>query len=297
MNEALIDRYLMQLNANSAHTRLAYEKDLRDFASFYQGESLDWDCLEAKHITRFFEAINQDKSVNLKASTLNRKLSTLRSFYRFLNREGIVSINPVLRVKSPKNQRHLPDFLMFEEVLKLLESFDLNTPDGYRNRVLFELMYACGLRVSEATQLSLENVNLHDRSLRFVGKGNKERLVPFYPDIQEKLKTYLVSIRPILLKDKRHNRVFVGRSGSSLSSRSVQFILDESAKKAGITRSLHPHMLRHSFATHLLDNGADLRVVQELLGHENLSTTQIYTHVSLDRLKESYLKAHPRAKK
>jgi len=304
MNRKWIDDYLIQLTLSttgSVHTYDAYKKDIEQFADFceenqHEDTLKDWDSILYTDVNLFIEDLNKSAQHPLKSTTINRKLSSLRSFYAYLAHHHKVDHNPLLQVRAPKAKRHLPDFLMFEELLNLLECFDLNEAEGYRNRVLFELMYACGLRVSEATNLSLEDVDLYQRTLRFIGKGNKERMVPFYEDIRDKLEIYLKNIRPQLIKDKRHHRVFVSRTGAALSARSIQFILDQSALKAGIKRTIHPHMLRHSFATHLLDNGADLRVVQELLGHENLSTTQIYTHVTLDRLKESYLKAHPRAK-
>ncbi len=298
MNETLIDQFLKEKTALkvSVHTRVAYEKDLRDFAAHFKDVDIDFDQIEVKHITQYFESIQNEQFKNYKASTLSRKLSSLRSFYRYLVEHGLMSKNPAQRVKNPKGSKRLPDFMMFEEVLNLLESFDMENSEEHRNRVMFELMYACGLRVAELCQLNLSDIDYSSRTLRFIGKGNKERMTPFYEDIGTLLKNYVVSIRPLLLKGQNHTKVLVAKNGKGLSPRSVEFILDKSAQKAGIQRSIHPHMLRHSFATHLLDNGADLRVVQELLGHANLSTTQIYTHVSLDRLKQSYLKAHPRAR-
>jgi integrase/recombinase XerC len=157
-------------------------------------------------------------------------------------------------------------------------------------------MYASGLRVSEAVNLTRSAINLSERTLRFIGKGSKERMVPFYTEAAEILKRYLDVGRPVLLCGKTHDRVFINQKGEPLTSRGIEYLLDQCSKKAGLSRSIHPHMLRHSFATHLLDNGADLRLVQELLGHSSISTTQIYTHVTLDRLRETYLKAHPRAR-
>lgn len=298
MNSAQIDLFIKYLETQSTSllTRIAYEKDLRSFAAFFEEELVDWKDIGPKEVYAFLDECNRKAKSPLKPSTLSRKLSSLRSFYTFLNKTTELQINPCLSVKSPKLNKHLPDFLMFEEVLRLLDVFDLNDLEGYRNRVLFELMYACGLRISEATSLNLLDIDLRGRTLRFVGKGNKERMVPFYEEMRDLLAEYIANIRPQLLKGQIHSKVFVSRTGKPLTNRSLQYILDQSAQAANIHRGLHPHMLRHSFATHLLDNGADLRVVQELLGHENLSTTQIYTHVSLDRLKQSYLKAHPRAK-
>lgn len=300
MNSEQIEAYLKQLKlhtSGSIHTQAAYHRDLEHFRSYLEQVKIeDWNDVDQLLVSDYLNALNHSAQKPLQAATINRKLSSIRSFYTWMGENGFVRHNPLSGYKSIKNSHHLPDFLMFDELMRLLDCFNLEDPEDYRNRVLFELMYACGLRVSEAKNLTLDDIDLGGRTLRFIGKGDKERMVPFYEDIRDLLQTYLSTIRPALLKGKKHRFVFVSRSGSQMSARTIQFLLDQAAKKAGINRTLHPHMLRHSFATHLLDNGADLRIVQELLGHENLSTTQIYTHISLDRLKESYLKAHPRAK-
>ncbi|MEI7668000.1 MAG: tyrosine-type recombinase/integrase, partial [Erysipelotrichaceae bacterium] len=199
-------------------------------------------------------------------------------------------------LKTPKKDKSLPDFFLFDELNNLFESFDLNQAEGLRNRAMFELMYASGLRVSETINLTLNQIDFEQRILRFIGKGSKDRMVPFYSDAGDLVRQYITNARPELMKGLNHYYVFVNHNGGKLSARGLEFILSSACIKAGLQKSVHPHMLRHSFATHLLDNGADLRLVQELLGHKNLSTTQIYTHVTLDRLKETYLKAHPRVK-
>jgi integrase/recombinase XerC len=251
--------------------------------------------VDKKVILRYIETLNRQKAGGLKNSSLSRKISSLRSFYRFLLTSHRVDHNPVIGVLLPAKDKHLPDFLLFEEVNRLFESFDLNDANQLRNRALFELMYASGLRVGEAVVLTLSSINFGERTLRFVGKGSKERLVPFYTDAGLILQRYLQTARPILMEQKRHDRVFVNQKGEPLTARGIEYLLEKAARTAGISRNVHPHMLRHSFATHMLDNGADLRLVQELLGHSSISTTQIYTHVTLDRLRETYLKAHPRA--
>ena len=298
MNLENIDRFLKhKFSAHgSLHSRIAYENDLKQFADFFNDSTLDWKDIEAKHISFYLESIQKNADQALKPSTISRKLSSLRSFYRFMMDESILTTNPFSKIHNPKQKRALPDFLMFEEVLRMLESLDENLPMEGMQRVLFELMYACGLRLSEVTQLKLRNIDYNQNTLMFEGKGSKERMVPFYPSMSKRLRNYVDVLRPNLLKNEKHDFVFVSKVGKPISVRTVQFLLDQCAQKGGIHRTVHPHMLRHSFATHLLDNGADLRVVQELLGHENLSTTQVYTHVTLDRLKKTYLKAHPRAK-
>lgn len=284
-------------NTHSVHTRAAYQRDLLAFQHYLIDQGItSYAEVDKRTILRFIEVLNRQQPGGLKSSTLSRKISSLRSFYLYLASIGTVHQNPVTGVLLPSKDRHLPDFLLFEEVTRLFESFDLSDPIQLRNRALFELMYASGLRVSEAVYLSLASINLNERILRFTGKGSKERLVPFYSDAAEILKQYLMKSRLILLNGKAHDRVFINHKGEPLTTRGIEYLLDQSAHKAGIARSVHPHMLRHSFATHLLDNGADLRLVQELLGHASISTTQIYTHVTLDRLRETYLKAHPRAK-
>ena len=284
-------------NTHSVHTREAYQRDLLVFQHYLIDQGItSYAEVDKRTILRFIEVLNRQQPGGLKSSTLSRKISSLRSFYRYLASKGVINHNPVTGVLLPSKDRHLPDFLLFEEVIRLFESFDLSEPIALRNRALFELMYASGLRVSEAVHLSLASINLNERILRFTGKGSKERLVPFYSEAAEILSRYLKESRPILLGNKAHDRVFINQKGEPLTSRGIEYLLDQCARKAGIVRSVHPHMLRHSFATHLLDNGADLRLVQELLGHASISTTQIYTHVTLDRLRETYLKAHPRAK-
>ncbi|MFC2056047.1 tyrosine recombinase XerC [Chloroflexota bacterium] len=228
-------------------------------------------------------------------ASIARKLSTIRSFYRYLVREEILSVNPMQEASSPKLDRRLPSFLTTDEITRLLEAPNIATPQGQRDRALMELLYASGLRVSELVKLNLEQVNLDTREIRVWGKGSKERMVLMGEPAARVLTTYLNDGRPELLGKKRNSALFLNRYGGRLTERSVQSTLEEYAGIAGIGKRVHPHMLRHTFATHLLDGGADLRVVQELLGHASLSSTQIYTHVSKSQAKKIYLSAHPMA--
>lgn len=285
------------VNTHSIHTRKAYQRDLVAFQHYLIEMGIaNFESVDKKTILRYIEVLNRQQPGGLKSTTLSRKISSLRSFYRYLMTQNRIEKNPVTGILLPSKEKHLPDFLLFEEVNRLFESFDLSDPIQLRNRALFELMYASGLRVSEAVNLTRSAINLTERTLRFIGKGSKERMVPFYTEASEILKRYLDESRPVLMCGKAHDRVFINQKGEPLTPRGIEYLLDQCSKKAGLSRSIHPHMLRHSFATHLLDNGADLRLVQELLGHSSISTTQIYTHVTLDRLRETYLKAHPRAK-
>ena len=228
-------------------------------------------------------------------SSIARKLSAIRSFCRFLVREEILSHNPLEKAASPKQDKRLPSFLSTTEVTRLLETPDPTTPVGMRDRALLEMLYASGLRVSELVSLNLGQVDLDSNEIRVVGKGSKERLVLMGKPASRTLITYLKEGRPQLLGEKRNNAIFISRQGERLIARRVQKILEKYARLAGIERRVHPHMLRHTFATHMLDGGADLRVVQELLGHADLSSTQVYTHVSQSQARKVYMAAHPLA--
>ncbi len=227
--------------------------------------------------------------------SIARKLSAIRSFYRYLVREGLLADNPLEQTTSPKLDRRLPSFLTIEETLRLLKAPDLTTPQGQRDRALIELIYAAGLRVSELVNLDREQVNLDSREIRVWGKGAKERMVLMGEPAAVALSNYLSQGRPKLAGKKVSGVLFLNRNGGRLTERMVQKILSKYAGKAGIDKRVYPHLLRHTFATHLLDGGADLRVVQELLGHANLATTQIYTHVTRSRARKVYLSAHPMA--
>ena len=248
-----------------------------------------------KHTLRDYIAWLMEQGVV--KSSIARKLSAVRSFYRYLKWEGIISTNPAEKISSPKQDKRLPAFLTADEVMRLLEAPDLSTPLGQRDRAFLELLYASGLRVSELANLKLEQIDLDTREIRARGKGFKERVALMGEPAAKALTDYLNEARPGILKGKRGNVVFLNYKGGSMTQRSVQEIIEEYAKKAGIEKRVHPHMLRHTFATHLLDGGADLRVVQELLGHASLSSTQIYTHVSKNQAKKVYISAHPMARK
>ena len=248
-----------------------------------------------KHVLRDYISWLMDQGV-VKPS-IARKLSAIRSFYRYLMREEIISTNLLEKASSPKLDRRLPSFLTIEETVRLLEAPDLATPQGQRDRALLELLYASGLRVSELVNLDLAQVNLDTNEIRVWGKGSKERVVLIGEPASRMLSIYLSHGRPELQGKKRNSAVFLNRYGGRLPARRIQKILEKYANAVNIDKHVHPHLLRHTFATHLLDGGADLRVVQELLGHAQLSSTQIYTHVSQSQARKIYLSAHPMAQK
>ena len=229
-------------------------------------------------------------------TSITCKLSAIRSFYGYLQKEGMIQENPLEKISSPKQDKKLPSYLTHDEMNKYLTIPDTSTPEGQRDRAILELLYASGLRVSELVHLKLSQIDLSTHEIRVIGKGSKERLVLMGKPAAEALITYLGQARPKLLGNKKTDAVFVSRYGKCLIERRIQKIVKQYAKKMGMTKRVHPHTIRHTFATHLLDGGADLRVVQELLGHASLTTTQIYTHVSKTQAKKVYLAAHPFAK-
>jgi tyrosine recombinase XerC len=294
-----IKYYLEAEKGASPYTVRNYRDDLLDFLYFLKKKKIDplketEKGMEVdRHVLRDYLSHLVDAGV-AKAS-IARKLSAIRSFYRYLVREGILAKNPLEQVSSPKLDKRLPSFLTVEEVERLLSAPDPSTPLGQRDRALLELLYASGLRVSELVGLALEQINLETNEIRVLGKGSKERVVLMGMPAVEALKNYLEQGRNQLLAKKRSQALFLNRYGQRLLERDVQRLLNKHAKKAGIGKRVHPHLLRHTFATHLLDGGADLRVVQELLGHARLTSTQIYTHVTKGQARKVYLSAHPLA--
>jgi len=301
----LFDDYINYLRVErsaSAYTVRNYTNDLqgnylrgpgKGFFQFLKFKKISSLKEVDKHVVRDYILWLMEQGI-AKAS-IARKLSAIRSFCRYLVREGILATNPLEKVSSPKMDKRLPSFLTPEETVQLLKAPDLAKPQGQRDRALIELLYASGLRVSELASLNLEQVDLGTREIRVRGKGAKERMVLMGKPAAQALDTYLSQGRPELLGEKKTGAVFLNRYGERLTERRVQRVLADYANRAGIQKRVHPHMLRHTFATHLLDGGADLRVVQELLGHASLSSTQIYTHVTKSQAKKVYLKAHPMA--
>ena len=284
-NEHYLEQFLKQIrvsNTASEHTETNYRLDVMQFFDYIEDEDLmDLD----RSIGYGF--VNALYETGLSSSSVSRKMSVLRSFMKFMQMNYGAKSNPFTNITIKSTKQRLPQFLMFTEVESLLMSCD-SSDLGIRNRALIELMYACGLRVSEASELRIHDIDFNDRSILVLGKGSKERYLFYYESLSSVLDVYINEVRPRLMKDVKHNYVFVSNHGKQLSSRGIQYIMKVQGEKAGLRMHLHPHMLRHSFATHLLDNGASLRIVQTLLGHESISTTQIYTHVSTDRLKKSY---------
>lgn len=294
--QEVFNRYLNYLKAErnfSPYTVRNYTTDLLDFFQLVKTRGVGSLGEVDKHILRDYLAHLSDRKL-VKAS-IARKMSALRSFFGYLVREDIIDTNPAAAISSPKLEKRLPSFLTVEETVRLLTIPDLAKPEGLRDRALMELLYASGLRVSELVSLNLEQVNLETGEVRVWGKGAKERVVLIGKPAAAALSAYISEGRPKLTGKKATGALFLNRYGERIITRQVEKILEKYARIAGIGKRVHPHLLRHTFATHLLDGGADLRVVQELLGHADLSSTQIYTHVTKSKAKRVYLSAHPMA--
>lgn len=288
--------YLKYQRNYSELTIESYQREIMQFVDYLKREGIHgFQDVEYQFLRGYLIFLHDQ---NLNTSTINHKLSTLRSFYRFLQREEYVSDNPFLLIESLKTIQKNPDFLYVDEMEELLDSIDTSTPLGVRNKAMLELMYASGLRCSEVVNLTLAQIDFQNQILLIHGKGNKDRYVPFHDYASDWLKDYIDDARKTLMnvQHQDHDFVFVNKNGGRMTNRGVQNIVERISMNYDASRKIHPHTFRHSFATHLLESGVDLRIVQELLGHANLSTTQVYTHISNKYLKEVYDETHPRNK-
>lgn len=294
-----VRRFLEHLERDrdqSPATLRAYRTDLEHLAGFlteqrFRGRVPAPEEVDARSIRAWVAAMGAKR---LSATTVARRLSAARSLFRWLGHEGVVLDNPAAEVRNPRKSERLPDRLDVEDVAAILEAPDPASPAGLRDRALLELLYGAGLRVSELVGLDLDELSFADRTVRVLGKGSKERVVPFGRRAADSLRRYLTAITPLRSKTNAE-ALFLNLRGGRLTDRSVRRILDAAVETASLRRGVHPHVLRHSFATHLLESGMDLRAIQELLGHSRLSTTQRYTKLSLERILEVYDQTHPRA--
>ena len=292
MNKELITKYLDYLKYEkklSNNTISSYKENLYVFLdSINKKELLK---IESSDIKKFLEKEN-----NKSSKTRAHYITVLNNFYTFLINESIINYNPLENIKLPKIEKKLPDYLTIEEVDKLLD-ISLNTAYDYRNKAMLETLYATGIRISELINLKVSDIDFNECFIRIMGKGSKERIVPFNDICKEYLEKYINIYRLELLKHKDSEYIFINNLSKNISRQGFFKILKEICVKQGIKKNVSPHLLRHSFATHLLNNGADLRIIQELLGHSDLATTQIYTEVLNEKLKSDYESSHPRAKK
>ena len=291
-----IEGYLNSLSLSkglSNNTLISYRADLKSYLKYLQTLRIaGWTEIKPEQLYNYLAELSRRR---LRASSISRKVSAIRGLFRFLNDSEKIPVDPTLTLESPKIGRKLPVVLDYQsEVVKILEKPDVSTALGKRDKALLEILYACGLRISEATNLKLADQALRDRFMVVLGKGSKQRVVPFGKEAAFWLREYLNKARGKLAKSHSQNYVFLNHHGRRLSRMGAWKILQSYAAKAGIGKKVHPHTLRHSFATHLLKGGADLRTVQELLGHADISTTEIYTHVDAGYLKQVHKNCHPR---
>ena len=286
MNDRLINDFknYLELERNySNNTSLSYVKDVALFSDFIKKDLL---LVDKKDIEKYIRSLNKS------SKTISHVISSLNSFYNYYMRMGNIKSNPTDEIDRPKIEKKIPEFLTLEEVSSLL-NFEVNNEFEARNKAILELLYSSGLRISELTSLELSNIDLDECLVRVMGKGSKERIVPLGDYAIDALKEYIYFYRPIFNKNNS-SYVFLNNRGGVLSRQFIFKVIKEECIKKGIRKNVSPHTLRHTFATHLLKNGADLRIIQELLGHENLSTTQIYTHLTNDKLKHDYEDYFPR---
>ena len=288
--------YLIMLRVErnlSPRTLEAYQRDLKHYLSFIVDKDIiSLSNISQMHIREYIRSLNEK---GLAASSIARIFSSIRSYHKFLSAENYVNENPTLILTSPKAPKKLPHVLMEEEISAIINAVVGTFQYAKRDKAIIEMLYSCGLRVSELCALSLNNLYLNDDMIRIMGKGSKERLLPVGGRAKNFLNDYLIHCRPGIQKDKGSSSVFLSRNGNPLTRAMINNILRKWSQVAGISKSVSPHTLRHSFATHLLEGGADLRFVQALLGHSDISTTQIYTHLDKHHLKEVYQTHHPRS--
>lgn len=295
--EKELEYYLDYLDVErglAANTVESYGRDLRQFLGHLQAQGYtSWGGVEKNRILIYMEIL---KKSGKSGATMSRSLAAMRSFFKFLTGEGYIDVDPTLDLDTPRSGKRLPTVLSLNEVELLLQSPDTRTPAGLRDKAMLELLYATGMRVSELIGLAVQDVNLDSGFVRCLGKGNKERLVPLGSVAARALRDYLSEGRPKMLRSREVKTLFVNHHGRQMTRQGFWKLLKKQALEAHIRGEITPHTLRHSFATHLLENGADLRAVQEMLGHADISTTQIYTHITRSRMREVYEKAHPRAR-
>ncbi len=290
----VIAKFLLYLTKELNYTTKtveSYEQDLQNYFGYLTKNNLDYLKINRQEIRNYLKYLDAH---NLKNSTISRHLSTLRSFYNYLIRENYVQINYFKSIRNPKLERKLPNFLSYNELAMLLDSIKLETAVDMRNRLIVELFYATGCRVSELCALKLTDIDFAAKKIRIYGKGRKERIVYYGEYAAKYLDLYLTKARDELLKGNHNEYLFISEKGEPLKVSDVEIIMQKLVQKIAIQKHVTPHTLRHTFATHLLNNGADIKSVQELLGHASLNTTGIYTHITSAHLKDVYLKTFPR---
>lgn len=295
--EKIIDKFIDYLKYQknySLYTCKNYYKDLEEYSEFLNIEHLKYNEMTYKLCLNYLSYLNKN---NNSKSTVSRKLSSLRTFYKYLVNENIIRSNPFLLVSSPKKEKKIPKFISYNNLDEIFEVPNLNDIYGQRERVILEILYGCGVRISELVNIKIKDIDFNEKSILIFGKGSKERIVYFGEYASNIIRLYMDDARYELLDNISSDYLIVGKNSEKLTTRRIEQIIDNIIKRSSIKMNITPHMFRHTFATHLLDNGCDLLVVQELLGHESLSSTEIYTHVSNEHLRDVFMKCHPRNRK
>ena len=286
--------YLDNQRNYSDYTILNYKKDIEEYYEFLNEKKYTFDNMDYKKCIDYLLFLEKKE---LKKTSVSRRLSSLRTFYKFLVLNNYTDSNPFLLVSSPKKEKRIPKYINYQGIDEIFNIPNLNTPDGQRERVILEVLYGSGVRVSELVNIKIKDIDFNNRTILIFGKGSKERLVSFGEPAEDAINNYLKNGRKILLGEIKSDYLIVGKEKESLTTRRIEQIINDLIKETSIKMNITPHMFRHTFATHLLDQGCDLIAVQELLGHESLSSTEIYTHVSNEHLRDVYMKCHPRNKK
>lgn len=286
--------YLKNEKHYSSYTVINYDKDLREFLLFLNKENINSiKEIDYKIVRLYLIKLHDNKYAN---KTICRKISVLRSFFKYLLKEQIINSSPMILITNPKEEKRLPKFLYYNELEAISNVPNLNTPLGIRDALIVEMLYSTGIRVGEIVNIKTSDINYDDKIIKILGKGNKERYVIYGSVCQKLLDNYLNNGRSLIIKNEDNPYLLLNKNGTKLTDRGVRLVLENLTKKTTLNKKVSPHMLRHTFATDMLNYGADLKTVQELLGHSNLKTTEIYTHLSNERIRNVYNKAHPRAK-
>ena len=295
--EKYIDKFIEYLEVQKNYselTRINYEKDLIEYSEFLKNSNYNYDNMDYKKCMNYLIYLDNKK---YKKTSISRKLSSLRSFYKFLVLNNYASNNPFMLISSPKKEKRIPKFINYNGIDEIFNIPDIKTMSGQREKVILEVLYGSGVRVSELVNIKLKDIDFSNKTILIYGKGSKERMVAFGEPALDAMKLFISDGRREYLEDNDSEYLLVGKNVTHLTTRRIEQIIDDLIKKTSLKMNITPHMFRHTFATHLLDNGSDLLAVQELLGHESLSSTEIYTHVSNEHLREVYYKCHPRNRK
>lgn len=285
--------YLEYEKGYSKKTIISYEKDLELFNKYLKENNIkEIKNIEYNVIRKYLSYLHDNK---YESTSVSRKISALRSFFKYNIKEKVITNNPMTLISNPKKEKKLPKYLNYEEIEKLLNSIEMNKKEGIQERLIIELLYSTGIRVSELVNIKIKDIKIKENQINILGKGNKERIVLFGEKAKEIIKIYLNAYKDEFIGNISNQYLLINKKGKQLTTNKIELIVKDVLKKSALKLNISPHTLRHTFATHMLDSGADLKSVQELLGHENLKTTAIYTHISNERLKHIYINSHPRA--